>query len=119
MTAAKRLDPPSAGERRHWPRYAVERETAVTLTADGQRFDARVEDISLGGIRLRLNAAPPRNIELRVEHPGIGSFYGTRRWRGDDAIGLTFDFSPRALNLVLHCLGIARTADDLTLQPQA
>jgi hypothetical protein len=119
MSTVNPLGSPSPGERRRWPRYAVERETPVILTADGRRFDARIEDISLGGIRLSLNTAPPRNIELRVEHAGIGSFYGTRSWRGDAAIGLAFDFSPRALDLLLHCLGPAVTADDLTLQPQA
>lgn len=91
--------------RRRWRRHVVLDHGAVTLTAEGRRCPCDIEDISLGGVRLRLRGPLPHSFEVRLEHPVIGYVYGQRAWAGSDAIGIELDLSPRALRLLAHYLG--------------
>ncbi len=50
----------------------------VILTADGWSRPCRIADIAAGGAEVRLSGAPPRNLEVRFEHPLAGYLHGTR-----------------------------------------
>ena len=68
---------PDAAEsknRRQWPRYAFPERESFTLTADGRTATCAIEDISLGGARLRMEGPVPGNPELRL--PGLASIRG-------------------------------------------
>ena len=79
-----------ADERRRWQRYAVDGRVMATLTADGQDRRCWIEDISLGGARLRLDGPPPRNLEIRLSHNLTKPLYATRAWVAEGAIGVAF-----------------------------
>lgn len=104
MRAAHRDDETGRRERRHWPRYDLAGGCPVAMTADGMTWDCVLEDVSLGGARLRLGRPAPRNLEVRIEHPTAGCVYGVRTWAGTEHMGIRFDLSPQALDLITHCL---------------
>lgn len=79
-----------ATERRRWQRYAVDGRVSATLTADGQDRHCWIEDISLGGARLRLAGPAPRNLEVRLSHFHAKPLYATRAWIAEGCIGVTF-----------------------------
>ncbi len=91
-------------ERRRWPRYAVEGAISLTLTSGGRTYDCPIEDISLGGTRLRFAGAPPPDPEFHIEHPAAGRFSGNRSWSGPDRLGVEFDHSEAPLDLIAYCL---------------
>jgi hypothetical protein len=104
MRAANWIEDMGRSERRHWPRYDLAGGLPVTMTADGMTWDCLLEDVSLGGARVRLDRPAPRNLEVRIEHPTAGSVYGARTWAGAGRMGVQFDLSPQALDLITHCL---------------
>lgn len=83
-------------ERRRWPRNRMNKGIPVTLTGDGWSRPCRITDIGLGGAEIRLDGAPPRNFEVRIEHPAAGYLYATRAWAGPGVIGVAFDNLERA-----------------------
>ncbi len=90
-------------ERRHWPRDRPGQDIAVTLTADGWSRPCRIAHIGLGGAEVHLDGAPPRNLEVRIEHPAAGYFYATRAWVGADVMGIAFDSRERARAFLSLC----------------
>ena len=91
-------------DRRQWPRYGLAGRGPFTVTADGRICACTVEDISLGGARLRLDGEVPRNLEIRIEHPLVGYAYARRCWTGPHDIGVEFDHSQQSLDFITHCL---------------
>jgi hypothetical protein len=91
-------------DRRQWPRYGLAGRGPFTLTADGRICACTIEDISLGGARLRLDGEIPRNLEIRIEHPLMGSAYAKRCWSGAQGMGVEFDHSQQSLDFITHCL---------------
>ena len=106
------LEPPAAGpeagpdNRRQWPRYALSaRESfTFTVTADGRSGACTIEDISLGGARLRVAGDIPHNLEIRIEHPLMGHAHGRCCWQAKNRLGVVFDHSERSLAFIAHCL---------------
>jgi len=80
----------TAPDKRRWRRHAVGGRVLATLTADGRTRPCWIEDIGLGGARLRLDGAPPRNLEIRISHAHAKPLYATRAWAAGGAIGVTF-----------------------------
>ncbi len=91
-------------DRRQWPRYGLDGRGPFTVTADGRICAGTIEDISLGGARLRLDGEVPRNPEIRIEHPLVGYAYARRCWTGPHDIGVEFDYSQQSLDFIIHCL---------------
>ena len=92
-----------ATERRRWPRQALAHGMMVTLTADGWSQPCRIADIAEGGAVVRLSGAPPRNLEVRIEHPLAGYLYATRAWVGPAAMGIAFDSREGARAFLSRC----------------
>ncbi len=89
---------------RQWPRYGLAGRAPFTVTADGRICACTIEDISLGGARLRLDGEVPRSLEIRIEHPLVGYAYAKRCWKGPHDIGVEFDHSQQSLDFITHCL---------------
>ena len=100
------LDPEAAepGNRRQWPRYALRKTESFTVAADGRIVTCAIEDISLGGARLRMAGPAPRNLEIRIEHPRLGLAYARRCWQAKDRLGVAFDHSGPSLAFIAGCV---------------
>lgn len=100
-----------ADDRRRWERYAMSERISATLVADGQPYECTVEDISLGGVKLRLAGEAPaaKNFELR--HPAAGSFPALRVWRQDTILGVRFDIAEETRAHVLQCISLVLNPD--------
>jgi hypothetical protein len=98
---------PDAGEsknRRQWPRYAFPERENFSLTADGRTVTCVIEDISLGGARLRMEGPVPGNLELRIEHPRLGHAFARRCWKAKHHLGVIFDHSEPSLAFIADCI---------------
>lgn len=98
---------PDAAEsknRRQWPRYAFPERESFTLTADGRTATCAIEDISLGGARLRMEGPVPGNLELRIEHPRLGHAFARRCWKAKHHLGVIFDHSEPSLAFIADCV---------------
>ncbi len=105
------LDPeildPEAGEpgnRRQWPRYALRERESFTVTAGGRTGICTIEDISLGGARLRMAGPVPGALEIRIAHPRLGHAHARRCWKAKDHLGVTFDHSEPSLAFIAGCV---------------
>lgn len=92
------------GNRRQWPRYALLERESFTVTADGAIGTCTIEDISLGGARLRMEGPLPGSLEIRIEHPRLGHAYARRCWTAQDRLGVAFDHSEPSLAFVAGCV---------------
>lgn len=104
MTLPKNAQALRGSDRRRWPRYALNPSSTFTLTADGQAQSCTMEDVSLGGAKLRFDGDTPRNLEIRIEHPTAGYIHAYRCWAEEGVLGVEFDPSPGTLELVAYCL---------------
>ncbi len=100
------LDPEAArpGNRRQWPRYALPERESFTVTAGGRTGTCTIEDISLGGARLRMDGPVLGSLEIRIEHPRLGHAYARRRWKAKDQLGVAFDHSEPSLAFIADCV---------------
>ena len=104
MSTMRDAEAEERDDRRQWPRYGLAGRGPFTVTADGRICACTIEDISLGGARLRLDGEVPRNLEIRIEHPLVGYAYARRCWTGPHDIGVEFDHSQQSLDFITHCL---------------
>ena len=104
MSTKRDVEAAARDDRRQWPRYGLARRGLFTVTADGRIYACTIEDISLGGAKLRLSGEVPRNLEIRIEHPQVGYAYARRCWKGPHGIGVEFDHSQQSLDFITHCL---------------
>jgi hypothetical protein len=98
---------PDAAEsknRRQWPRYAFPERENFSLTADGRTVTCVIEDISLGGARLRMEGPVPSNLEFRIEHPRLGHAFARRCWKAKRHLGVIFDHSEPSLAFIADCV---------------
>ncbi len=100
------LDPETAepGNRRQWPRYALLNRERFTVTANGGTGTCTIEDISLGGARLRMEGPVLGNMEIRIEHPRLGHAIARRCWKVKKYFGVTFDHSEPSLAFIADCM---------------
>ncbi len=100
------LDPEAAepGNRRQWPRYLLPEREIFTIAADGRIDTCAIEDISLGGARLRMAGPVPGALEIRIEHPRLGHAYARRCWQAKDRLGVAFDHSEPSLAFIAGCV---------------
>ena len=100
------LDPEAAEpeNRRQWPRYTLRDRGSFTVTAEGRRGACVIEDISLGGARLRMAGPVPGNLKIRIEHPRLGHAHARRCWKAKDYLGVAFDLSRPSLAFIAECV---------------
>lgn len=106
-------------DRRQWPRYAIDSVSAFVLTADGNKNGCVMEDVSLGGARLRLLGDCPRNFEVRIEHPDIGHVYAVRKWIGKRRLAVEFGHEAGSAEFVASCLELAETRNPINMTRRA
>ena len=99
-------------ERRACERFAVAGTTSIVLTADGRVYHCAVENISLGGAKLRLPSDAPDTNQVTLEHPVAGKLVGQRAWRHSDHVGVRFEPPIRTLEHALRCVCLLLYADD-------
>ncbi len=103
------LNPEAAGpgNRRQWPRYALLKRDSFTVTTDGHPGTdgtCAIEDISLGGARLRMEGPVLGGLEIRIEHPRLGHAFARRCWKAKDHLGVAFDHSEPSLAFIAGCV---------------
>ena len=101
------------GNRRQWPRYALSRRESFTVTADDCIATCVIEDISLGGARLRMAGPLPGSLDIRIEHPRLGRAHARRCWKAKHQLGVAFDLSEPSLAFIADCVAQGIEIKDL------
>ncbi len=91
-------------ERRNWMRFSLPAGIRISLTAQGQRYQAIVTEVSLGGARIHFEDKVPPPASYSLDHDASGEFHCDCRWCSDEEMGLEFDQTEPSLLLVSHCL---------------
>src|SRR3546814_3169745 len=91
-------------ERRRSLRFVLPRQEDITLIVDGRPYRGRLEDVSIGGAKLRMADSVPASDDLRLEHVVAGTIEGISMWHAGEAIGISFALNDPALLLISLCL---------------
>lgn len=91
------------GRRRH-KRIAINKQLPLTATAGGKIFTCYIEDISLGGLKLRFEGAVPEGKVIALDHPVAGTLCGRCAWREGQLIGMELQVPSSDLERVLRCI---------------
>lgn len=103
MAGSDRADATFA-ERRASERFDVPGKTWIDVSADGRRYRCEVENVSLGGLNLRLPPGAPDTNELILSHPVAGEIVGHVAWRNCERVGIQFEAPARPLEHALRCV---------------
>src|SRR3546814_15744198 len=55
-------------ERRRSLRFILPHQEDITLIVDGKPYRGKLEDVSIGGAKLRMETAVPQSDDVRLEH---------------------------------------------------
>lgn len=91
-------------ERRRSLRFVLPRQEDITLIVDGQAYPGKLEDVSVGGAKLRMAGTVPACGDVHLEHAVAGRIDQVSMWHRGDAIGIAFPLSEPALRLISLCL---------------
>lgn len=91
-------------ERRAQRRYPVSTDVSLTLIDGDREHSCLVEDVSMGGVRVRFQGPITLTEQFEVVHPELGRFNSDGRWVSGDILGLAFDSQEAAIRLCVHCL---------------
>ncbi|GAB4394737.1 MAG: hypothetical protein Tsb0032_22650 [Kiloniellaceae bacterium] len=91
-------------ERRRSQRFVLPRQEDIILRAEGREYRGKLEDVSIGGAKLRLTDDLAPSADLSMEHAAAGIIEGTCMWHDGPCIGIAFDLSDPALRLISLCL---------------
>jgi hypothetical protein len=91
-------------ERRRSLRFVLPRQEDVTLIVDGQPYRGKLEDVSIGGAKLRMADSIPASDDVRLEHEVAGIIEGVSMWHRGETIGIAFELTDPALRLISLCL---------------
>ena len=91
-------------ERRRSLRFVLPRQEDIILTAEGREYRGKLEDVSIGGAKLRVTGALPETSDLSLQHETAGRIEGTCMWHDGQSIGISFDLTDPALRLISLCL---------------
>jgi hypothetical protein len=91
-------------ERRRSLRFVLPRQEDITLTCNGRQYRGKLEDVSVGGAKLRIDGDPPLAGELTLEHQFAGTIAGTCKWQDGQSLGIAFPLTDPALRLISLCL---------------
>jgi len=99
--AQKQLEEDS---RRRHNRIAVAKEVPLTATSGGKIYSCYIEDISLGGLKLRFEDEVPEGKVIAIDHPVAGTLCGRCAWRDGKYIGMELQVPSSDLERVLRCI---------------
>jgi hypothetical protein len=91
-------------ERRRSLRFVLPRQEDITLFVGGQSYQGKLEDVSIGGAKLRMAGAVPLPSDVRLEHGTAGTIQGICMWHDGETVGIAFDLTDPALELISLCL---------------
>jgi PilZ domain len=91
-------------ERRRSLRFVLPRQEDIVLRAGGAEYHGKLEDVSIGGAKLRLTGDLPPASDFSLEHAVAGTIEGTCMWHDGGSIGVAFPLSDPALRLISLCL---------------
>ena len=91
-------------DRRQERRYEMPTGVVLKVITGDQFLTSRIEDISLGGACVRLNAPLDGDQEIELAHPRIGRIRGECVWQENNRIGYRFEKGPTSLELFAHCM---------------
>ena len=86
-----------ASERRRWERHALDQQTTLTAKFGGHIYRCMIEDLSLGGARLRFLGETPKETDVMLEHPLAGTIEGECVWLSESVVGVRFKTETRSL----------------------
>lgn len=112
MSLRHLLEPIDGIERRAQRRYPIKSDVAIKVISDEQEYDCVVEDVSLGGLRLRLPEAVEPGLEIEFSHPFLGRFSALSRWSKDSLVGLVIGSQEASVRICVHCLKQLVPAED-------
>lgn len=105
-------------ERRSWNRLDMEPSTSLTLRAGDRRYDCRIENLSLSGMKLQVAGAPPAEGPVVLEHGAVGEFAGQAVWHRDGTLGIRFCDPESELERALLCVSLIVNADPAPEAPR-
>ena len=113
MSLRHLLEPLDGIERRAQRRYPIRTDVAFTVMSEEQEYGCVVEDVSLGGIRLRLDhdVIQP-DTDIHFSHPFLGKFTARCRWTKDQLVGIVVAKQDSAVRICVHCLKQLVPAED-------
>lgn len=76
----------------------------MTATAGGKIFTCFIEDISMGGLKLRFEDEVPDGNVIALDHPVAGTLCGRCAWRKDNFVGMELQVPSSDLERVLRCI---------------
>ena len=112
MHALRLVSTSQVFNRRRSKRCALDRRTSGHVEADGRQYACVIEDISLGGARLRFEEGVPQGDGLTLEHAVAGSFRGSIVWNDAAVCGFRFEAAEHPLQRDLQCVALMVGSDD-------
>lgn len=95
-------------ERRRSLRFVLPCQEDITLIVDGRPYRGKLEDVSIGGAKLRMAdevpASGPASNDVRLEHAVAGTIAGVTVQHRGETLGISFELSDPALQLISLCL---------------
>ncbi len=85
--------------------------TTLAVTAAGQTVEAKIEDISIHGLKLSLSRHLPPVEDLTIEHRTAGTFAVRRAWGGGTTAGVQFQVTGTQLEHTLRCVRLVLSPD--------
>lgn len=104
MPPIKARAKPKEDERRRHTRIAVKKQLPMTATSGGKIYTCYVEDISLGGLKLRFEDEVPQGKVIALDHPVAGTLCGRCAWRDGNFVGVELQVPGGDLERVLRCI---------------
>jgi len=82
----------------------VDEKTLLTATAGGKIYSCYIEDISVGGLKLRFIDDVPEGNVIALDHPVAGTLCGRCAWRDGNLVGVELQVPSSDLERVLRCI---------------
>ncbi len=95
-------------ERRSTERFTGADHHRVVIIAGGRSYDCVIEDVSRGGLRLRLTEPAPLAGQMVVEHVAAGFFRAKRVWARGNEMAIAFANETGEGDALAHTLRIVR-----------
>lgn len=112
MHALRLVSTSQVFNRRRSKRCLLDRRTSGHVRSGEEQYACVIEDISLGGARLRFEDGVPDGDGLTLEHQVAGSFDGSIAWKDGAVCGFRFDPAEHPLQRELQCVALMVGSDD-------
>ncbi len=118
MHALRLVTSSNVFNRRRSKRCVLERRTSGFVRSGDEQSSCVIEDISLGGARLRFEGRVPEGDGLILEHAVAGSFRGSIVWRRETVCGFRFLPAEHPLQREMQCVALMVGSDDTQMARQ-